>query len=66
MVIKSNSESTELSAETEGLLYRAMVDLQVDDPQFALRAALRNWIRYAPSKRELRPVFPLLNKTKTN
>jgi hypothetical protein len=48
-MVKMRSDNMELSTETTGLMRGAMANLNVDDPEFVLKAALRNWIRYHPS-----------------
>jgi hypothetical protein len=48
-LLKMRSESMELSVETTTLMFKVMAELHMDDPEFAIEAALRNWIRYRPS-----------------
>jgi hypothetical protein len=52
IVVKMRSDNMELSTETTTLMREAMANLNVDDPEFVLKAALRNWIRYHPSVEE--------------
>jgi hypothetical protein len=50
LALKTMSGTLYLSTETAALLGEAMADLQVDDPEFALQAALKSWIRLAPTQ----------------
>jgi hypothetical protein len=50
ITLKTAAGDRQLSAETAALLCGAMINLRVDDPELALRAALRFWIEQSNTK----------------
>lgn len=50
ITLKTAAGNRQLSAETVTLLRGAMINLRVTDPELALRAALRFWIKKSNTK----------------